>query len=239
MGHSIFVTATDTDAGKSFVTAGLTRALLAAGYDACALKPVSCGHQEGALNGDVAALLAAQGMQEGQAGDINLYDFAAYAAPLVAARAEGLQVDASELSDWCRQRMGSHALSMIEGVGGLMVPLAEGLLVSDWLESLPQARVLLVVRVRLGGINQALLSLDKLQRMGRAPDWVVVNAADAQGDEMMQDHCDAIAPYLGEDSRLMRLPFMQAENLSECYWRESPLFKELEGYVHDMQVRGR
>ena len=236
MGHSIFVTATDTDAGKSFVTAGLTRALLAAGHDVRALKPVSCGHQEGELNDDVAALLSAQGMSQAQAGKINLYDFAAYAAPLFAAQAEGLQVEATELSTWCRQRTESHALTMIEGVGGLMVPLAEGLLVSDWLESLPQARVLLVVRVRLGGINQALLTLDKLNAMRRAPAWVVVNAADAQGDEMMVDHCEAISSYLGEDSSLIRLPFMSPEGRSERYLRESRIFKELDGWMEDMQA---
>jgi len=227
LGHNVFVTATDTDAGKSFVTAALTHALLSAGHDAGALKPVSCGREVDSLNDDVAVLLAAQGMDEAQAGDINLYDFADYTAPLFAAHADGQPVDAARLADWCRQHTARHALTLIEAVGGLMTPLAEGLLVSDWLHLLPQARVLLVVRARLGGINQALLTLDKLRRMQRNPGWVVVNAVDEHGESMLEDHCAAIAPYLGGACRLLQLPHLPQAGEAQRYLSDSLLLRDM------------
>lgn len=226
-GSCLFVTATDTDAGKSFLSAALSRTLLRAGADVAALKPVSCGRRPGALNDDVAGLLAAQGMAASQAGEINLYDFEAYAAPWFAARAEGRAVDVAVLAEWCRKHSDRHALSLIEGVGGLMVPLAEGVLVADWLQCMPQAKVLLLVRARLGGINQALLTLDKLHRMRRAPDWVVINAADGAGDALLADHCTAIAPCLGKGTQLCTLPWLPEAGQADQYLKDSDLFAAL------------
>lgn len=224
---AVFVTGTDTDAGKSFITAALVRGLLDAGLDAAALKPVSCGRGVGELNADVAALLAAQGMDRSRAGDINLYDFAPFAAPMFAAP-PGEGVDVARLAAWCEQRAAGHALTLIEGVGGLMVPLAEGVLVADWLQRVESARVLLVVRARLGGINQALLSIDKLERMGGAPDWVVVNAADARGNAMLGDHCAAIGPYLAKSTTLLQMPFSPGAGEVEKHIKDSPMFAALE-----------
>lgn len=224
---SIFVTATDTDAGKSFLTAALSRALLAAGCDVLAVKPVCCGRSDTEINIDVAALLSAQGMDETQAAGINLYDFAAYAAPLFAAGSSDECVDPVRLVEWCQECSNGHALTLIEGVGGLMVPMAEGFLLSDWVEELPEAQVLLVVRARLGGINQALLSLDKLQRMGRNPDWVVVNAADGADEAMLEQHCAAIAPYMDDTSSLHCLPWLPDPAQAEHYIAASQLFKEI------------
>jgi len=225
---SVFITATDTDAGKSYLTAALSRALLARNVDVLALKPVSCGHEQGEMNTDIACLLDAQDMGDDLADEINLYDFEAFAAPLFAAQVEGESVDVEELAEWCGKRAQQHDLTLIEGVGGLMVPLSEDALVSDWLQLLPDAKVLLVVRARLGGINQALLSIDKLQRMGRGPDWVVVNAADEDGDAWLADHCAAIAPYLGSETGLYELPWLPGDEDAGDFLSESQLFTELE-----------
>jgi len=231
LGCSVFITATDTDAGKSYLTASLSRALLARGVDAFALKPVSCGYEAGEMNPDIASLLDAQDMGSGLADEINLYHFEAYAAPMFAAQAEGESVDVEELADWCDRRSQQHDLTLIEGVGGLMVPLAEGVLVSDWLQLMPHAKVLLVVRARLGGINQALLSIDKLQRMGRGPDWVVVNAADEHGGVWLADHCAAIAPYMGSETCLYEMPWLPGQDDAEAFLSESELFAVLEAMV--------
>lgn len=225
---SIFITATDTDAGKSHVTAALCRVLRANGVDVRALKPISCGHEPDALNADVAALLDAQGLQPSDVSAINLYHFAAYAAPLFAARAEGAGIDAEELVAWCEARAAGRALSLIEGVGGLMVPLSEGFLVCDWLDQLAGAKVMLVVRARLGGINQALLSIDKLQGMGRAPDWVLVNAADAEGSTMLDVHCEAIAPFIGPETSLLKLPYLPGAAEAAEYMRACGLLSMLD-----------
>jgi len=204
---SIFITATDTDAGKTFVTAALTQALMKSKLDVCALKPVCCGRAVGRLNPDTKALLRAQGMQETQSSGINLYDFAASVAPNDAAAKEGRRIEPEKLVHWCAARAGEHDITLVEGVGGLMVPLVKDFLVSDWIMAMPDAmRVLLVVRSRLGGINHALLSLDKLHRMGRDPAWIVINDAGHCGNPMVRRHTQAITLRLGPGTRLLSLP---------------------------------
>ncbi|MDQ6987691.1 MAG: dethiobiotin synthase [Mariprofundaceae bacterium] len=200
MGRSVFITATDTGAGKSFITAALTRALLAAGRDVAAIKPVSCGRREDELNDDVALLLKAQGMDMADAGKINLYDFAEFSAPAFAAPSANEAVDVRRLADWCDNVVEQHALTLIEGIGGLFAPLSMDMLVSDWLQRMPQAEVLLVVHARLGGINHALLTLEALKQMRRSPSWIVVNGADADSEAMLAQHCRAIAPRLCDEN---------------------------------------
>ncbi len=201
----VFVTATDTDAGKTFVTAGLTRILIGRGRCVQALKPVCCGRQPDAMNADVQTLLEAQGLPEEATGNVNLYDFPAYAAPDVAARAQGWTIDPVVLVNWCEQAARGAELTLIEGVGGLMVPLAPGFLVADWLAAMPDCRVLLVARARLGGINHALLTLEVLSALGRSPDWIIVNDADNAGKAMLDNVAQAILEHMGADTPILSL----------------------------------
>ena len=201
----VFITATDTDAGKTYVTAGLTRQLIGLGLRARALKPVCCGRKPGEPNADVRALLEAQGWDEAAAGRVNLHDFPDFSAPAAAAARAGARIGLDGLAHWCEAAAEGASLTLIEGVGGLMVPLARNLLVADWLAAMPDARVLLVARARLGGINHALLTLKALEAMGRAPDWVVVNDADGAGVAMVEGVAGALRPFLRPETRLLTL----------------------------------
>ncbi|MDX8412055.1 MAG: dethiobiotin synthase [Mariprofundaceae bacterium] len=201
----VFITATDTDAGKTFVTSGLIRALQKQGIQARAFKPIACGRDASGQNPDVAALLRIQALAN--PADIALYDFEEATAPVFAARRENTYVHPEKLINWCRARMAPWRVSLLEGVGGIRVPLADGFLVSDWLEDLSDMDVMLVVRSKLGGINHALLSLDKLTAMGRSPRWVVVNDADNQGQAMLDMHIQTLQPYLSDTCQLITLPY--------------------------------
>jgi dethiobiotin synthetase len=223
MTSRIFVTGTDTGAGKTYVTTALVHALREAGKDAVALKPVACGHEENTVNSDVSALLRAQGLPDEAAREINLYSFHAPLAPSQAAAREGLHIDRNRLIDWCREKSACHAMCLVEGVGGLMVPLAEDYLVSDWLLDLPDFEVLLVVRARLGGINHALLTLDKLNRMGRPPRWVIINDADGVGRDMVQMHQDALEARMTTIDSQICLPYgMGFQKLANTFQQELP-----------------
>jgi len=208
MGISVFITATDTDAGKTFVTASLARAFAETDMKTCTLKPVCCGRSTGQMNPDIKALLLVQGMADAQKSAINLYDFKAFAAPAQAAEEEDRRVEPEKLVQWCATRTMGNDITLIEGVGGLMVPLTEDFLVSDWLEAMPDCAVVLVVRARLGGINHALLTLKHLQQMGREPAWVVFNDADGLGHAMLARHAVAIAPFLSACTQQLFLPHM-------------------------------
>jgi dethiobiotin synthetase len=209
-GRSIFVTATDTGAGKTAVTALLARHLLAAGIDACALKPVASGLDENGLNEDVAALLAASGRPPAAADEINLYSFAKPAAPSLAAAAEGRTIDPPRLIAWCRRRCQGSRVCLIEGIGGLMVPLTGSFLVRDWLAGLPEAAVLLVVPARLGAINHALLTLAELARIGRTPRWVVISDTEGGQGAMAAQIAEALQFHLAPDSSLLMLDHIGA-----------------------------
>ncbi len=205
MGISIFITASDTDAGKTFVTATLVRALAATELKTCALKPVCCGRGPRQMNPDIKALLRAQKMPDTQINTINLYDFTASAAPDQAASEQGLRIEPEKLVRWCAARMLEHDITLIEGVGGLMVPLAENFMVSDWLAAMPDCMVVLVVRARLGGINHALLTLKHLQHMGRDPAWIIINDADHTDGDLLRHHAEALASHLKSGAHLLNL----------------------------------
>jgi dethiobiotin synthetase len=199
----LFITATDTGAGKTFVTADLARLLHRQGSDCLALKPIASGLDASGDNEDVSALLSAQNLSDSDA--ISLYRFRMPAAPLVAAGAEGARIDPDRLLSWCDARSSNKRVTLIEGVGGLMVPLAENYLVRDWLQQMPDARVVLVIGGRLGCMNHALLTLSELERMGRSPAWVIFNAV--EGDDMARQ-CEAtIRPWLPSASRTLQLPY--------------------------------
>jgi len=195
MQNRLFITATDTDAGKTYVTTALTRALREANRDMIALKPVACGNDGKQLNPDVAALLNIQGLSDEASAGINLYSFNAPLAPSQAAAKEDRRIDPQRLTDWCMERSMEHDICLLEGVGGLMVPLVKGFLVLDWLAQMPDFDVVLVVRVRLGGINQALLTLDKLNQIGRSPVRIIINDADNAGEAMLASHFEAIGQF--------------------------------------------
>ncbi|MDQ6958694.1 MAG: dethiobiotin synthase [Mariprofundaceae bacterium] len=231
MGVSVFITATDTDAGKTFVTASLARALAETELKVCALKPVCCGRTAGQTNPDIKTLLHAQGMPDTQTDTINLYDFTEFAAPGQAAAKEGRRIEPEKLVQWCSARMQEYDITLIEGVGGLMVPLAENFLVSDWLAAMPDCVVVLVVRTRLGGINHALLTLNQLHHMGREPAWVVLNDADGSGHAMLTRHAEAMSPFLPPHTQQLLLSHIPEVDYA-------PL-QSLTTLVGNIQIRAR
>ena len=190
----IFITATDTGAGKTWVTAGMIRSLLVEGIHATALKPIACGNDANGHNEDIATLLAAQNLSH--ASTINRYHFDLAAAPAQAAAAQGQNIDPAELLQWCEQQVAATDTCLIEGIGGLMVPITKNWLVSDWIAAMPDFDIWLVVDCKLGAINQTLLSLDKLQQMQRMPIKIFFNAPTVGQNEWLQPTLEAVFPFL-------------------------------------------
>jgi dethiobiotin synthetase len=155
--RGIFVTGTDTGVGKTVVAAALLRALRESGVRAIGMKPVAAGIEPGeAVNADVAALCAASGIVAPRE-DVNPYAFTPAIAPHVAAELAGEAISLDAIAA-AHARLAARAdVVVVEGAGGALVPLSRH---DDMLDvalacNLP---VLLVVGVRLGCINHALLS---------------------------------------------------------------------------------
>ena len=229
---TVFVTATDTGAGKTAVTALLLGRLLAAGIEAVALKPVASGRQADGINEDVGTLLHAAGKSTAEADDINLYSFGMPAAPSIAAAAEGRAIDPGKLTAWCRQRCQHTRVCLIEGVGGLMVPLTPSFLVRDWLGAMPEAEVLLVVPARLGAINHALLTLAELSRLDRVPRWLVISDSIGGQQSMAAQIAGVLQLHLVPDTTVFTLSYMGNGNMDD------PIVRGFaDSWLHDLDLR--
>jgi dethiobiotin synthetase len=163
--RGLFVTGTDTGVGKTVVSVALLRALAAAQLRAVGMKPVAAGIDEGEReSADVAALAAASSIDAPREA-VNPYAFRAAIAPHVAAAMAGQRIELAVL-EAAYVRLASLADAVIvEGAGGALVPLDER---ADMLDiaracGLP---VLLVVGMRLGCINHALLSAQAIRARG-------------------------------------------------------------------------
>jgi dethiobiotin synthetase len=166
---ALFVTATGTDIGKTFVTASLVRAFHHAGRAVHAAKPVISGFSmEAVATSDTGVLLDAMGRdQSAQEVDrISPWRFTAPLSPDMAAEAEGKAIDFNALLADSRSRIAANAgILLIEGVGGIMVPLDDQHTVLDWMEALALP-VLLVAGSYLGAISHTLSAVDALTRRG-------------------------------------------------------------------------
>jgi len=172
--HGIFVTGTDTGSGKTFASCALLRAWRAQGLRASGMKPVASGSvttPQGLRNEDALALLAASDPAPAYA-DCNPYAYEPPIAPHVAAALADRPV-ALDVIIAAHARIAAHCTrSVVEGVGGWLAPLSDTLMQADLVHAL-DLRVVLVVGVRLGCINHALLSARAIRADGcRLVGWI-------------------------------------------------------------------
>ena len=175
---AIFITGTGTDIGKTFVAAGLIRHWRAAGRKVDALKPVATGFDPAeADKGDAGVLLTALGrpITVAEIERISPWRFAAPLSPDMAARREGRSVDFNALVEFSRGAVAASTDTLlIEGIGGVMVPLDGGHTVLDWIMAL-QIPVVVVTGTYLGSLSHTLTCLDVLAARRLAVKALVIN----------------------------------------------------------------
>ena len=166
-----FVAGTDTEIGKTFVACALLHALRNQGYSAIGMKPVAAGTDEHGRNDDVEALLAAASVKAPRE-HVNPYLFAPAIAPHIAAAEEGRSIEIGHiLSAFHTLRERSDAV-LVEGVGGFCVPLDAQNDTADLAEQLGLP-VILIVGMRLGCINHALLTEQAIAARGlKLAGWI-------------------------------------------------------------------
>jgi dethiobiotin synthetase len=177
---AIFVTATGTDIGKTFVITGLIGHYRRAGRVVEAIKPVVSGFSPDAAS-DPTALLAALGRPATveAIGHISPWRFAAPLSPHLAAKQEGRAIDFNQVVEFSRRAMANRkGTLLIEGIGGIMVPLDDRHTVLDWM-SLLRIPIILVAGTYVGTISHALTALEVLVRRNLNVAAVVVNESEA------------------------------------------------------------
>jgi dethiobiotin synthetase len=168
---SYFVTGTDTGVGKTLVSCALMHALASQGLSVVGMKPVAAGCDDDNHNEDVEQLRAA-GTVLATYGQINPYSLYHPIAPHIAARHVGIRIDLSRILTSFRELLSQADEVIVEGVGGFKVPLNDQ---QDTAEMAQQFElpVILVVGMRLGCLNHALLTADAIAASGlRLAGWV-------------------------------------------------------------------
>lgn len=162
-GAGVFITGTDTGVGKTVVTAALAATLIRFGHDVGVMKPVETGVRPSKPASADAARLKAIVDSEETLGAICPYRFELPVAPVAASHAERRSIDLGVIRQVYRLLASRYDYTVVEGVGGVRVPLTAKADVMD-LAKILKLPVVVVGRAGLGGINHALLTVEALQR---------------------------------------------------------------------------
>ncbi len=209
------VVGTDTGVGKTVVTAALARALRARGWRAGAIKAVATGVPAGDAGEDAELLALATGAEPADCLGLALR---LPRSPLAAARAEGVRVDVEALLAVIRRRAAAPGLELllVEGTGGVLVPVTETVTIGGLLRRLG-APVLVVARAGLGTVNHSVLTVEACRGLGLDVVGVVLNDAGggaaavdpalaAENAAQVADQCGVavlgILPHAGRQERL-------------------------------------
>lgn len=205
-----FITGTDTDCGKTLVTLGFMQLCLERGLKTAGMKPVAAGAlltHEGLLNPDA---LAIQGLSNPALSyaEVNPYCFEPAVAPHLAAKLAGASIDLGTIKGQYHQLCKSHEAVVVEGAGGWKVPLNDEQDTADLCRQL-DLPVILVVGLRLGCINHALLSVEAILASGQPLLGWIANHIDANMS-LAEDNIQTLkqrinAPLLGRIPRLDRV----------------------------------
>jgi dethiobiotin synthetase len=192
MAKGIFITGTDTGVGKTVAAAAIASLLKQRGINVGVMKPVTSGCRDidGRLVSEDAELLAwGAGISE-VTQEIAPYLLRKPLAPSEAASSDGVRINFSTISDAYARLEKQHDFIIVEGAGGLMVPLAGGLLVADLITAL-NLPALVVTRPNLGTINHTLLTTFAAKQMGISVAGIIINNYPSEPDEV-----ESYAPHL-------------------------------------------
>jgi dethiobiotin synthetase len=204
-GEAYFVTGTDTEVGKTFATCTLLYAARQKGFRAIGMKPVASGIDHDGRNDDVERLIAASSFSAPRE-LVNPYCFDAPVAPHIASAIEGRPIDINRIAAAARDLASEADILLVEGVGGFLVPLGDNIDGADLAERLDYS-IILVVGMRLGCINHALLTAEAIRSRGLMLAGWIANCIDPK----------MICPEENITALKDRLP---APLLGVLHWRE-------------------
>jgi dethiobiotin synthetase len=178
--HGFFVTGTDTGVGKTLIACALLKLYVARGQKAVGMKPVAAGAEPGAQglrNEDVEQIVAA-GNVNAPRELVNPYCFQPPIAPHIAAERAGVAIEIDRIEESFRALAGLADAVIVEGAGGFRVPLGAGADTAQLAARLALP-VVLVVGMRLGCLNHALLTAEAIATRGLVLAGWVANHVDA------------------------------------------------------------
>lgn len=208
MGTGIFITGTDTGVGKTFFSCALAALLRSYDYQVGVMKPAEtgCAVKDGQLFAEDAwRLKSASGCAE-PIEIICPYRLAEPLAPSLAAERAGVRIDIDHLLACYRDISGRHDITLVEGAGGLMVPVVPGFTFADFAR-VAKLPIIVVAANRLGVINQLLLTLEHASCKGLSAIGYVLNRVTAESSLAAETNREALVGMTGV-ACLGELPFV-------------------------------
>lgn len=210
-----FVTGTDTDVGKTYIASALVRHFVQQGYETIGMKPVAAGCES--VNGelrhtDVDALVAASNVQTALS-NVNPYAFVPAIAPHIAAEQFGVNISLEKIQQAFDGLKSQAEVLVVEGAGGFCVPINQQQTMADLAVNF-NLPVILVVGIRLGCINHALMTAASIKAAGlNLVGWVA-------------NRIDPSMPALEENITTLKAMIM-APCIADVAWNEEPSFSQI------------
>ncbi|WP_371380986.1 dethiobiotin synthase [Sporomusa aerivorans] len=183
MNRGLFITATDTEVGKTFICGAITAALKGRGIYVGVVKPVASGGVYSSagklLSEDATFLMAAAGLGEDRRQAVNPVCLLPALTPAVAAIESGVTINTGLLENACRAMLAASEITLIEGVGGITAPIWQDYLVADSILALGLPAVI-VARPNLGTINHTVLTAAYARQRGIKLAGIIINRWDEE-----------------------------------------------------------
>jgi dethiobiotin synthetase len=191
--NGLFVTATDTEVGKTIITGGLAGLLREKGVRTGVYKPVQSGHDADDPDGDACRLKVLSGVSD-SASDICPYSALEPLAPALALKRAGQEVRLSDLLIHFTKLNNRHEFMLVEGAGGLAVPYVSDCMVLDAAKAM-ELPILIVARPTLGTVNHTILTIEYARQHNLSVAGVVFSGYEPYQMERVKENMEMIEAY--------------------------------------------
>ena len=209
----LFITATDTDIGKTYVCAGIAHSLKKLNIDVGIMKPFACGVKQktGFASNDL-TMLANAAMVDDDETIINPFFFPVPASPYTAAKNLGVKIDIAHVMECFRKLDKIHDIILVEGIGGIMTPILKDYAIIDLIKDL-DANTIIVTSSKIGTVNHTVLTCNMCKNMNIPIKGLIINNFDSTGYPIPELERDL--SVLTDLPVLCSLPHMKKFNLSK------------------------
>ena len=177
----LFITATDTDIGKTYVCAGLAHSLKKLDIDVGIMKPFACGvKQKTGFSSNDLTILSKAAMVNDAEELLNPFFFPIPASPYTAAKNLGVKIDINYLMKCFRKLDKIHDVMLVEGIGGIMTPILKDYAIIDLIKDL-EANTIIVTSSKIGTINHTIMTCNMCKNMKIPVKGLIINNFDSTG----------------------------------------------------------
>ncbi len=232
---SIFIAGTDTGVGKTFVTAAVCTALMRQGLEVGVQKWITTGSRNESGDMEFVRAFVRNVLGERAARELLCsapYCFSFPASPHLASALDGMEIDTQEILREYRKMESQSEVLLVEGTGGVMVPVTRDVLYVDLIEKIRPV-IILVARSGLGTINHTLLTIEALRARGFELLCVILNPVNFLGEEddtstiIVQDNKEIISE-LGDVEVFGPMPFTKDFLHQEIWANIQPVVRMIE-----------